>query len=911
MLKSFLLNRRQFLKVAGLTTGAVVAGSGSAFARQLPGLRRPALVRVEARPVLVTAPANTVHTACNMCSNFCAASAIRETVAGSTVVRRVEARAGHPNTRGGLCAKGQAAVQLLYDPDRLKTPLRKRTDGSWEVRTWTDAFNDVADGLQAIRGTTAASTTAAGRLAASRVYFLQRRGSFAGMWGAFRAEFGSKNVAASAPICDAAKRLGTWLGVAAARRVRDQRATNYTLLFGRNELEAARYRLGFTRELLENIRTNRLVVVDPRFTYTASKANQYVPIIPGTDLMLILSMCRVILDNSLTDAGRIAGTINNTVEPTTGAHWRSNAWANVLRLHTNSLARLAAFRDEVFKAQYAPAAAEAVCGVPAATITRLAGEFCGVIDPATGFTRGRPTNWAAVADTTSGMAKYSQGTMTNWAMNCLTGLAGGFNIAGGYLATAAPTAPRSWSFGSPSLGAVAADETLTRAAGWPFNGTVGTANTEGYRTLIPYAILNSLPSAHPDFRRVPAGPLAAPADGSGVIHTIDGVRWADVYGGGSATGGGGIQGLFINHTDPAVADADSDLWAKALPRLRFAVAMDVYLNTTHELFPPGSYVLPECTALERTDAVTPTGVAGSPVLNLWQRAVAPLHDSRSGYAIFAGLGAAMSARHGVDAGPGTGAETTYFNKQAPAPTYDLITPSGSGRVFRHDPAREVEFTQIIWHNVNIGGVRTWADLTGNGGWWTDATPTTTADPEVRFSFVSGEANVNVVEFRQVWENTSASTFTTPLVPQWRAPRNTPTTTFPLRFMAGGKVMWHTMAATANLPYLVQDFDAQAEVRHTNYLLINPTDATARGITSGTTVIVSSANGSRLSVQALVTERIRAGYVSLFHGYGENAPTKRTAHNRGVNPNRLTSSLRIDAGTGQFTVNEELVQVIRA
>jgi len=125
MFKSFLLNRRQFLKVAGITTGAVVAGSGTAFARTLPG-RRPTLARTADRAVLVTAPANTMHTACNMCSNFCAASAIRETVAGTTLVRRAEGRAGHPNTRGGLCAKGQAAVQLLYDPDRLKTPLRKR-----------------------------------------------------------------------------------------------------------------------------------------------------------------------------------------------------------------------------------------------------------------------------------------------------------------------------------------------------------------------------------------------------------------------------------------------------------------------------------------------------------------------------------------------------------------------------------------------------------------------------------------------------------------------------------------------------------------------------------------------------------------------------------------------------------------
>jgi thiosulfate reductase/polysulfide reductase chain A len=363
--------------------------------------------------------------------------------------------------------------------------------------------------------------------------------------------------------------------------------------------------------------------------------------------------------------------------------------------------------------------------------------------------------------------------------------------------------------------------------------------------------------------------------------------------------------LFINHTDPAVADADSDMWARALPRLQFAVAIDVYLNTTHELFPPGSYVLPECTALERTDATTPTTVSGETVMNLWQQAVQPLHSSRSGYWIFASLGAAMSTRHGVAGG--------YFDPEATA-AYNTGT-AGSGRIHKHLPDNEVQFTQSIWGNTANAG-RVWSTVQTNGGIWTTGTHVTAAEPEVRFSFTGTETEtvtvpmLNVREFRQVWENT-ATPSTTPLVPQWRAPRNTPTATFPLRFMAGGKVMWHTMAATANLPYLVQDFDANIEVRHTNYLLINPTDATARGVASDAWVFVASANGSRIRVQALVTQRIMPGYVSLFHGYGEQAPTKRTAHNRGVNPNRLTSSRRIDAGTGQFTPNEEIVQVIRA
>ncbi|MBS4007197.1 MAG: molybdopterin-dependent oxidoreductase, partial [Clostridium sp.] len=748
MFKSFLLNRRQFLKVAGITTGAVVAGSGTAFARTLPG-RRTTLARTADRTVLASASANTMHTSCNMCSNFCAVSAIHETVAGRRVVRRIEGRAGNPNTRGGVCAKGQAAVQLLYDPDRIKTPLRKRADGTWEIRSWTDALNDVADGLQAIRGTRDPSTDAAARRAASRVYFLQRRVSYSGMWGAFRAEFGSKNFSASAPVCDAGKRLGTWLAVGSLnftaatepnvpaattlggwRRTRDQRATNFTLLFGRNELESVRYRLALTHELLQNIRDGgRLVVVDPRRTYTASKAHQYVPIIPGTDLMLILSMCRVILDNSLTAAAQAPGA---------AIAWVASPWANVTRLHTDSVTRLAAFRDELYKAtdnQYAPAAASLVCGVPAADITRLAGEFCGVIIPgsaAPGTPRPRPANWAAVADTTSGIAKYSNGTMANWAMNCLTGLAGGFSVTGGIRelspASALPSVP--WSFGSPTIGPQA-DESLTRAAGWPYSGNVASANNEGYRVLIPYAILNGLPRTHPDFRRVPAGPLAAPNDGTGVITSdANGDRWADVYGGGSTTGGGGIRGLFINHTDPAMADADSDLWARALPRLQFAVAIDVYLNTTHELFPPGSYVLPECTALERTDAATPTAIAGSPVMNLYRDVVAPLFDSRSGYRILTGLARAMSTKYGTSTG--------YFAKGSDTagvvPSADAVYrfehdtgvghARGTGRLHRHDELREVDFIRSIWGNAandgafaGVPATRNWTNVLSNGGVW--------------------------------------------------------------------------------------------------------------------------------------------------------------------------------------------------
>ena len=119
-----------------------------------------------------------------------------------------------------------------------------------------------------------------------------------------------------------------------------------------------------------------------------------------------------------------------------------------------------------------------------------------------------------------------------------------------------------------------------------------------------------------------------------------------------------------------------------------------------------------------------------------------------------------------------------------------------------------------------------------------------------------------------------------------------------------------MGATSNLPYLVQDFAKEAPVRNTNRLMINPVDASPRSITDGAWVFVASAAG-KIRVQAWVTERIRPGFTSLFSGYGHKAPSMKTAHQRGVNPAYLISSLRLDKGTGAATSNEEPVQVYKA
>ena len=58
-----------------------------------------------------------------------------------------------PRSRGYLCPKAYAMKEVYEDPDRLRAPIRKRYDGSWEEISWDEAFDYAADRLRAIRDT--------------------------------------------------------------------------------------------------------------------------------------------------------------------------------------------------------------------------------------------------------------------------------------------------------------------------------------------------------------------------------------------------------------------------------------------------------------------------------------------------------------------------------------------------------------------------------------------------------------------------------------------------------------------------------------------------------------------------------------------------------------------------------------
>src|SRR5215471_3333011 len=131
-------SRRSFLKLAA-TAGAAAAIPGCE-----PAARKiiPYVVPDEN---VIPGVATFFATTCTECSAGCGIIAkVRE---GRVI--KLEGNPQHPVSQGAICARGQAALQGLYNPDRLSKPQRRRADGTLEEISWDDALKLLNDRLAA------------------------------------------------------------------------------------------------------------------------------------------------------------------------------------------------------------------------------------------------------------------------------------------------------------------------------------------------------------------------------------------------------------------------------------------------------------------------------------------------------------------------------------------------------------------------------------------------------------------------------------------------------------------------------------------------------------------------------------------------------------------------------------------
>ena len=132
------LSRRSFIKLAA-TAGAAAAIPGCE-----PAARNLIPYVVPDENVIPGMP-TFYATVCTECPAGCGLVArVRE---GRVI--KLEGNPADPISQGSTCARGQAALQEVYNPDRLSRPQRRAQDGSFETASWDDALKTFNDHLAA------------------------------------------------------------------------------------------------------------------------------------------------------------------------------------------------------------------------------------------------------------------------------------------------------------------------------------------------------------------------------------------------------------------------------------------------------------------------------------------------------------------------------------------------------------------------------------------------------------------------------------------------------------------------------------------------------------------------------------------------------------------------------------------
>lgn len=373
--------RREFIKIGGVAGGAALA---SGLTTNWWGLQAHEL------PDPKTDGDRVVPTFCELCFWKCGVLAHVK----NGRVTKIVGNPAHPLSKGRICPRGTGGAALLYDPDRLKTPLirhSKRGQQVFEAVTWAVALDEVAQRMDAIR----------------TKYSPEAMALFTHGWGGswftrLIQAYGSPNIGApSYAQCRGPRDVGFTLtygqGVGSPESIDIENARCITLLgshLGENMHNTQ------VQELATAIgRGAELVVVDPRFSVAASKAKYWLPIKPGTDIALLLAWMNVIIAEKRYDADYVA-------KYTTGF-------------------------DELSKhvADKTPEWAYPITGIPADTIRNSARLIAGA-RPASLIHPGRHATW------------YGDDTQRVRAVAILAALLGSWGRRGGYILPSAVELPK-------------------------------------------------------------------------------------------------------------------------------------------------------------------------------------------------------------------------------------------------------------------------------------------------------------------------------------------------------------------------------------------------------------------------------------------------------------------------------------
>jgi anaerobic selenocysteine-containing dehydrogenase/Fe-S-cluster-containing dehydrogenase component len=399
-----------------LTPAAGNAGTAVTPARAHPQeSRRPAFVDAPAAQAAVAAsrpafpygesradaaPDRVVPGGCNICFNCCST---KFHFRNDRLVK-ITGNDEDPLLQGRVCPKSQLTLQMYHSEHRLLYPQKRvgaRGEGRFERISWDRALDEIAGRLTAVRDRYGAEALA--MFVGTRTGILDYLGTtkmFAQLWG-------TPNKDGTDPFCASGKNVAFEItqgriGSGNSYTPNDLGSAQLYVYIGDNQAETRPVYFGMINDW--RIRNSaKMVVVDPRLTATASKADRWLPIRPGTDMALGLALCQHILVNRLHDAAFCRDWVLGFEQ----------------------------WRDFILARGYTPEWAEPITGIAASEIRQLAEEIAAAD--------------GCVIFGSRGVNQHTNSTQTNRVLMFLAAITGNWGRRGGTyfnMSAGTPIAPR-------------------------------------------------------------------------------------------------------------------------------------------------------------------------------------------------------------------------------------------------------------------------------------------------------------------------------------------------------------------------------------------------------------------------------------------------------------------------------------
>lgn len=374
------VTRRDFLKISGVAGGTAVASTLLAG-----GLQTMNEVHAKSESPLD----EWVPSTCWIGKQEC--GLLVRKVDGRVV--KIEGHPAHPRNQGTLCPKGVAQIAALYDPNRIKTPLIrtnvKGEPGEWRQATWDEALGLVGEKIKKAREKDPRLLVwQKGRSKGKHFYdnaFVHASKAIKLHHGGFCSDAGYR-------ACEYT------IGMHGVLHP-DFRHTRYMLSWGWNVTNAGGNKLcwlTWPRQLVEaKERGMKLVAVDPRLRGAANFADDWLPIRPGTDLALALTLCNQLIEQGTIDTDYLIKYTNSTYLVKEDGYFLKDGETEMVWDQASGQAVAAGTEGvkpalegsftvngekvrtsfDLFKehvAQHTPETAAETCGIPVAKIRRVA-----------------------------------------------------------------------------------------------------------------------------------------------------------------------------------------------------------------------------------------------------------------------------------------------------------------------------------------------------------------------------------------------------------------------------------------------------------------------------------------------------------------------------------------------------------